>query len=296
MSVPAAYIGIIFIWSTTPLAVQWSNNSLSPIAAVAARMTLAAAVAITIMLLLKNQKLHVRQNWKLYAASSLGIFPNMPLVYWAAQYINSGLISVLFGLSPFFVGLLSSRILGDNTMNLRRYMALSVSMLGLVVIFMNQLALGPDAVLGILLMLLSVMIFSTSGVMVKGLTSNVPPMMQMTGSLIFSLPGLLVTWYCLDGLLPTSISMKSIYSVLYLALVGSVIGFMAYFYLLQKLSIATVSLISLITPAFALCLGAMINNEPLNVSIISGSSLIIFGLVLYNDAFSFNLVRKWLSS
>ncbi len=52
MSIPAAYIGVVFIWSTTPLATQWSTTSLSPMEACALRLSLAALLmmAVTIMM------------------------------------------------------------------------------------------------------------------------------------------------------------------------------------------------------------------------------------------------------
>ena len=52
----------------------------------------------------------------------------MPLIYWASQYIPSGLISVLFGLSPFFVALLAAVLLGDRSLGGRHYLALILAL------------------------------------------------------------------------------------------------------------------------------------------------------------------------
>ena len=55
-----------------------------------------------------------RRDWGVYAASALGLFPNMLLVYWAAQFIPSGLMSVIMGTYPFFVGAFSLLVLREN--------------------------------------------------------------------------------------------------------------------------------------------------------------------------------------
>ena len=47
MSVPAAYLVVILVWSTTPLGVQWSSQGLSPVAGALSRMFLAALLGWT---------------------------------------------------------------------------------------------------------------------------------------------------------------------------------------------------------------------------------------------------------
>ncbi len=283
MSVPAAYIGVIFIWSTTPLAVQWSNSSLSPIAAVTSRMGIACVVALLILMVVRRQTLNIRRHWRSYGVASLGLFPNMPLVYWAAEYITSGLISLLFALSPFVVALMSHQILGDNYLSKRHYVALFISLIGLMVIVMDQLRIGENAVFGMVLMMLSTLLFSLSSVLLKRGANEIDSFNQMTGALVFCLPSLLLTWFLVDGQLPQYLDVKSAASVLYLALVGSLIGFMAYFYLLKHLAVKTVSLIPLITPVFAICLGALVNHESVGMRMIIGSVLVIAGLGLFNE-------------
>ena len=75
---------------------------------------------------------------------------------------------------------------------------------------------------------------------------------------------------------------RSLASIVYLALFGSLIGFVSYFYVLQKLSPSTVALVTLITPVFAIVLGALLNNEVVGLSLVAGASCIVLGLVIYH--------------
>ena len=63
---------------------------------------------------------------------------------------------------------------------------------------------------------------------------------------------------------------------------GSLIGFFAYFFVLQKLTASTVALITLITPVIALSLGVVFNDEIITNKIFLGASLVILGLAIYH--------------
>jgi len=76
--------------------------------------------------------------------------------------------------------------------------------------------------------------------------------------------------------------LRSLMSIVYLALFGSLIGFVSYFYVLQKLSPSTVALVTLITPVFAIVLGALLNNEVIGLSLVAGASCIVLGLMIYH--------------
>ncbi len=77
-------------------------------------------------------------------------------------------------------------------------------------------------------------------------------------------------------------SLHSIASIVYLGLFASLIGFIAYFYILQKLNSSTVALITLITPTFAILLGALVNNETVTANIAIGAVAVLCGLALYS--------------
>lgn len=276
-----AYISVIAIWATTPLAIKWSSDSLSPIAAVSSRMLLAFVCGTFLTLLFTRRVPLQSKNYKLYFVASLGLFPNMPLVYWGAQFIPSGLVSVIFALSPFLIGAASILLLGENPFNLRRVLSLFTAIFGLSLIFLDQLKFGEHAIWGISAMLISTTLFATSSVLVKKLSADVDAIEQTLGALAFSLPGLLLCWFFIDGAVPDKLSMTSVLSITYLAIFGSLLGFVAFFYVIQKLPVAAVSVIPLMPPVLALLLGYLLNDEILNQSIILGTSFIIGSLAIY---------------
>ena len=289
MAVFLAYVLMVLIWATTPLAIQWSSDSISFIAAALSRMMIAVAFALPILFALRR-RLFPPGAWKVYLAGSIGIFPNMPIVYWSAQFIPSGLVAVIFAMSPFVTGVLSLLILRENPFTVRRVLALIMALAGLSVIFYGQLRIDHQGLYGIGGILLSCVLFSFSSVWMKRLNENTEAFAQMTGSLLFSLPGLVFTWWWLDGQLPASMSDKTLGAVAYLAIFGSLLGYTLFFFILKRLSASVVSLVTLMTPLLALLLGVWIADERFTFQLLLGAGMVILALLLYIDT---GLVRLY---
>ncbi|HSX85156.1 MAG TPA: DMT family transporter [Cellvibrio sp.] len=280
MAVFLAYVLVVLIWATTPLAIQWSSDSISFIAAALSRMMMAVAFALPILFALRR-RLFPPGAWKVYLAGSIGIFPNMPVVYWSAQFIPSGLVAVIFAMSPFVTGVLSLLILRENPFTMRRVLALIMALAGLSVIFYGQLRIDHQGLYGIAGILLSCVLFSFSSVLMKRLNENTEAFAQMTGSLLFSLPGLVFTWWLLDGQLPIDVSDKTLGGVVYLAIFGSLVGYTLFFFILKRLSASVVSLVTLMTPLLALLLGVWIADERFTFQLLLGVGMVILALLLY---------------
>ena len=283
MAVLFAYFFVVLIWATTPLTIQWSSDSLSFIAAVLLRMSFALALGLLINALLRRKLFSHPQAWQVYAAGAIGIFPNMPVVYWSAQYIPSGLVAVIFAMSPFVTGFMSFVMLKQNPFTRRRLLALLMAVAGLVIIFHQQIQLNAQAAYGIAGILLSCFLFGFSSVLVKKLSITTDAFNQTLGSLLFSLPGLLLLWWLIDGVLPGSVSTKSLAAVGYLSVFGSLLGFTLFFYVLRNMSPSAVSLITFMTPVLALLLGAWLGHESLTWPLWLGASLVVLALLVYLD-------------
>ena len=285
MAVLFAYFSVVLIWATTPLAIQWSSDSLTFMFAVVARMAIALAVALLLHGLLKKSLATYWQHARIFFAASIGIFPNMPVVYWGAQFIPSGLVAVIFGLSPFATGLLTLLLLKQNPFTVKRVLALVLALIGLVIIFYHQLQFDLRAFYGIGAILLSCMLFSLSSVWVKKLTQqqsvSINAFQQATGALIFSLPALLVIWWLTDGVIPQKVSTKSAGAILYLAIMGSLVGAALFFFILQRMSASAVSLITLMTPVLAIVLGKLLADEQLSSQTLFGVMTVLLALLLY---------------
>lgn len=124
MSIPAAYLGVILIWSTTPLGIQWSAQGSSFSFAVMSRMLIGLAICLLLLRATRTAFPFTPAARQLYAISGLSMFVAMLLTYWGALHIPSGLISVIFGLSPLVTGVFAALWLSERTLTQIRLMGL----------------------------------------------------------------------------------------------------------------------------------------------------------------------------
>lgn len=279
--VSISYIAVIIIWSTTPLAIKWSAEGAGFLFALISRMLLGTLCAGAIMLVLKQQLPWNLAALKIYLAAAVSIYGSMLLVYWGALYIPSGLIAVLFGFAPMLTGLLASRYLQEQRPGKFQWLALLISFGGLVLIFYRGIVLQTIAVEGIIAVMLAVVLHSASAVAIKAMNVSLSALAITTGGLLVSTPLFLLSGFLGDASWPAELDSKTSLSIIYLGLMGSVIGFILYYYLIEKLLASTVALITLITPVTALLVGLQFNNEAFGLQLAAGILLVMAGLLMY---------------
>jgi len=281
VSVPAAYICVILIWSTTPLAIQWSGDGVGYLFGVTSRMILGVTVGLLVAGLFS-----VRLPWhaearRTYLAAGLGLFFAMTSVYWSSQFIPSGWVSVLFGLAPIVTGLIATFWLAEQALNTARITGMLFGLAGLAIMLLGSQQLGPQAAWGIAGMVFSVTAYSISAVTIKRIGADIPALATTIGGLMVTVP-LLVGVYLLTGeSLPAIVPQRTMLSIIYLGLVGSVLGFALYYYVLRHVEATRVALITLVTPVLALLLGNTLNGEVLQTEVVIGTASILSGLLLF---------------
>lgn len=282
MSVPAAYLTVILIWSTTPLAIKWSAQGTGFAFAVASRMVIGLAVAALVMAVWRvGLPMHRRARTS-YLAGGLGLFGAMTLTYWGAQYIHSGLISVLFGLTPLVTGLMAMAWLKEDALTPAKVAGMLLGVAGLAAIFGDRGELsGAHAAAGVAALLGAVTLYSASLVWIKRIGDDSTPLATTAGTLAVALPFFGLVWWLTDGRLPDAVPARASAAIVYLGVFGSVLGFAMYYYVIKHMDTGKVALITLVTPVLALLLGALFNGEVVSVRVGLGTVLILLGLAVH---------------
>ena len=156
-----------------------------------------------------------------------------------------------------------------------------MGLFGLVVIFGSGIELKDGATYGITAVLLAVLLHSFSAVWVKAINAQIPALEVTNGGLLVAAPLYLATWLLLGNNWPANIPLRTALSISYLALFGSVLGFIMYFYVLKRIDASRVALITLITPVIALLLGQGLNNESIQPVVWLGTCCILLGMSIY---------------
>lgn len=282
MSVPAAYLGVILIWSTTPLGIQWSAQGATFSFAVMARMLIGLAICLLLLRATRTEFPFSPAAKQLYLISGLSIFVAMLLTYWGALHIPSGLISVIFGLSPLVTGVFAALWLGERTLTPMRIAGLVLAMGGLWFIFGQPWPGDGRATLGTAAVVAGMTVQSLGLVWNKRLNVRASSLAITTGSLGVATPLFVLAWVIADAArLPPDITPRAGMAIVYLGVLGSVVGFTLYYYVIKHLDAGRVALIMLVTPVTALLLGQTLNAEFIPGRGWVGIALIGMGLLLY---------------
>jgi len=281
MSLPAAFVTVILIWSTTPLAIKWSALGVGFSFAVFARMALGTALCGLLLVLFRVRLPFHRRARQAYLVSGVTMFGMMALTYWSSQYISSGMISLLYGLTPMLTSLGAALWLREESVTQSKVSGMLLGLAGLALVFGDGVKLGAGTVLGLIALLTGVVLQSVSIVWLKRIGDDSPPLATTLGSLAVALPLFFGAWLLADGHWPAALPQRAVAATLYLGVFGSVLGFVLYFYMIKHMEAGRIALIPLVTPVLALMLGHALNDETVLPQVWLGAVGIVFGLCVH---------------
>lgn len=274
------YALLVFIWATTPLAIVWSVADLHLMWALLLRFFIALPLAVIILLILRTPFPTHRQAVHSYIAGSFSLIGSQIFTYAATQYLSSGMIALMFGLAPIMAGLIGRFAFGQQLYKLQ-WLGMAIAVSGLAIICLSG-ANQHVHPFGIVLMLISVFVYSFSIFWVKKVNAQIQPMAQATGSIlvssIFASCFIPFIWQYAPTHLPEA---KSLFALIYTVLMASLVAMFCYFKLIQNIQPTTLSLTTVITPMLAMMIGAALNHEQLSIMVFVGALIILSGLFLY---------------
>lgn len=271
------------IWGSTWLFIKIGLNDLPPLSFAAIRFVIAAAILWVIVLF---RRLKVPRSGKelllLASTGVLGFTINYGLIFWGEQYISSGLAALLQSTIPAFGLLFAHLHLPAERMTPVKVIGVVLGVLGVAVIFSNQLSLaGPRAFAGSVAIVISAAGAAYSNVLIKGYGENIEPTIIAATQMSFGLIPILLVGLMWEGNpLNFRWTGMALVSLLYLAIVGSVIAFILYYWLVQHMDVTKSMLIALVTPVTAVVLGMIVLGEQLDWRTLAGGVLVLSGIAL----------------
>ncbi|MEW5800195.1 MAG: EamA family transporter [Bacteroidota bacterium] len=281
-----AYIAICTIWGSTWLVIKVGLETMTPLLSAGLRFAFAAIVLYSIIAARKIQIPLDRARVRLFFIVSLTSF-SVPfaLVYWGEQHVSSGLTSILFAVFPFCVAIMSVVMLPNEKLTTAKVAGIILGFTGIVVIFSNDIQFGTDTdqLLGMTAIVLSAFIQAFSAVLIKKHGHDLSPFVVSFVPMTFAGVFLTLAAFVFEDLTQMQFDSTAIFSIVYLAVFGSVTTFVSYFWLLKKVEVVLLSLTSFVTPIIAVVLGVVILNESVSSQLFVGSSLVLSGILAANS-------------
>jgi drug/metabolite transporter (DMT)-like permease len=277
---------VAFFWGTTFLGIRIGVETIPPFILAGIRNLISGSIIFIYLLSQKKlEKVNPRQFLRAFILSILMIVLANGLTTYSEKYITSGLASLISTLTPFCV-LILNLILGYEKLSVKTIVGILLGMFGIFLIYQSSLAdlLIPEYRQGIFALLLAILAWSIGTIFMKrGSENSLTMLMNVCVQMLIA--GVVLTsiqFYLTPEISTATWSTPSIFAMIYLAIFGSVVGYVAFSFLLTQLSSTKVVVLSYVNLVVALFLGWLILDEIITSRIIIATILIISGVIVVN--------------
>src|ERR1043166_2936283 len=282
-----AFAALYVIWGSTYLGIRFSIETIPPFLMAGARFVLAGLVMYAIAWSQGITKSTWR-NWRtsLIIGACLLLGGNGGVTI-SEQYIDSGLAALIVAIVPIYIALLRWATGMATRPTPIMWMGLAGGFVGVAILFGPGLHLhspgGRNPAIGITILLVTSFIWS-AGSLYSRATKHAPspflPAAQqmICGGILLLLEGVVTGE--LPRFHPGSVSMLSLGSFVYLVIIGAVVGYTAYIWLLRHCDPAKVATYAYVNPIVAVLLGTLFAGETLTMRTLIAAALIIGSVAL----------------
>jgi drug/metabolite transporter (DMT)-like permease len=273
-AVAAALATVYLVWGSTYLAIRVTDRTMPPLLMSSARFLLAGSVLYAFAA--RGRPRPTRAEW--LSAAIVGaalLLVGNGGVAWAETRLHSGFAALIVAMIPLYVALMDRVFFG------RRLSPAAIA--GLVVGFGGVALLvrpgGGGDVVAALTLVVTTSAWAAGSLYARGARLPANPllaaaMQMLAASLFLGVAGLASGESA--GVRADSFSAKPLIAFVYLVMVGSLVAFSAYAWLLKNVRISLVSTYAFVNPVVAVALGTMFLNEPVGwTTVIAGAAIVI---------------------
>ena len=280
-----AFSIIYFAWGSTFLFIRVGVHEVPPLLFAAMRFLIAGLVVYG-WTVARGERLPKGREWASVSLLAFLIFVvDYGLLFWAEQRIPSGLAAVMMATIPAFIALAEIILLRTQKLTVRLAAALLIGFAGVAVLTSHTVSLGgaPIDRVGATGLLIASVSWSVASVLTRKLPLPASKMvssgaqMLVGGLMLTALSGLMGEF---SGFHPASVSSGAWVALLYLIVIGSIVGFTAYVWLIHHESPTKVGTYAYVNPVVAVLLGYFLAGEPLGQRTILGTLFVLISVVV----------------
>ncbi len=270
------------IWGTTWSVIQIGLQSIPPFTGVALRFAISGALLLGLARargIRLGQSRRERRLW--WVNGLLGFAVAYGVVYWAEQWVPSGLAAVLFAVYPLIVAILAHFFLTSERLHPREVVGILLGFTGVGVIFLEDFTAlgGPQVAVAALVMLLSPLASGSASVCIKRWGQGIHPFSIAAVPMLVAAGAMAILALVLERGASITWDRTAVLTLLYLSIVGSALTFSLYFWLLSHLPAKRLALIAYVIPVVAVGIGVL-RGEPFTLQILAGSAVVVLGVAL----------------
>jgi drug/metabolite transporter (DMT)-like permease len=272
------------VWGSTYLGIRFAEETIPPLLMGCLRFLVAGGVMLAWGMLRapRGKRLPDRAQWRsaVVIGAALLLAGNGGVI-WSEQRIPSGIAAVLVALVPLHMAWLD-RVFCRQPISRWTLLGIAAGLGGLVVLVQPSGGSHLDD-LGVGAVLVGSFCWAAGSLYARTApaprsTATSIGMQMLAGGVLLGLAGLL------DGEAPHvhlgAVSAKSALAVLYLVVAGSLVGYVAYAWLIRNARTSLVSTYAYVNPVVAVLLGAAFASEPITMRTLLAGAIILAGVAL----------------
>ena len=279
-------LGLLYIsWGTTYLATGAGVKTVPPLLFGGSRLFLAGLVLLGFLRLTgRRVKMSGRDFGRTWLVGVFLFVGGNGLVNVAQQTVPSGIASVLVATTPFWMALLETISPTGERLSVRGWLGLLLGLAGVVLLTADKLSahLGGIGV-GYLLVIGSAISWAFGAILQRRSKVAASPVACAAWQMVLGGASLVVLGCSLghaQELRVERITPTAIAAYFYLLVIGSLIGFVAFTWLLSHVSSALAGSYAYVNPVVALLVGWLIADEVLSARVLCGMMVILAGVAL----------------
>ncbi|HWM94740.1 MAG TPA: DMT family transporter [Thermoanaerobaculia bacterium] len=270
------------IWGTTWLVTKTNVHLVPPYFAGMLRFALASLILGAIHWRWPAPSALPPPWWLSMIVGSLQLGLSYCLIYYASARLPSALVSVLWATFPLMTMACSAIALPGERFSTAQFIGLGLGLAGVgILVGVDLRGISADAARTGAVFLLSPLLAAMSTVVARrwGKATNAV-LLNRNGMALGAM------WFAGASIVAReswrldSVSSEAWISLVYLAVVATVVPFWIYFWLLQRMSAVKLSTVMYITPFIAILTGGFLGREPIHVSTVLGAAILVSGVVL----------------
>jgi drug/metabolite transporter (DMT)-like permease len=279
-----AFAMIYLVWGSTFLAIRVGVREVPPFLLAAMRF-LWAGLFLYGWAVVRGEPSPSRRQWMSAVCLALLIFVmDYGLLFWAEQRVPSGMAAVMLALIPAFMSLSEIIFLRTQKLTLRLALALLIGISGVAVLMSHSLNLGGEPIdkAGATALIVASVSWSLASILTRKLPLPASKVMSSGAQMLAGGVLLALTaasrgeFHNFD---PSTVSRAAWFSLFYLIVAGSIIGYTAYLWLLHHESPTKVGTYAYVNPVVAVFLGHFLGGEALGLRTILGSLCVLTSVV-----------------
>lgn len=277
------------LWGASFLFIKLGLESFPPLTLVSLRL-LSSAVLLYALLRLRGGRLPAtRRGWADLAF--VGVFGTvLPwlLITWGEQHISSGLAAILNATTPLFSILLAYVWTREEQLSAARTAGVLLGFVGVVVaVGADNLDLASSGTQGQLAVLGAAACYGVSAIYGRRAFRGLPPLVPAAGQMITGSAALVPIALLVDGPPTATPTLAALGGMAGLSLIGTVLAYILFYWLLERLGASRASMVTYLLPPFALLYGWLWLQEPLHSNALLGLGLVVAGILVANGVLSF---------